>query len=435
MRSGSCVPLPPPPQRASLRKPRALLVGLGYVMLACAGAACGAEDPMDDTGFPVAFDDTPALLPCTPRPPIAGFVRAEGGKLWLDGARFRGLGANIYYLQQQFTYGLQGSASATAQALAALDDAVCLGFRVIRTPGYNDSQDTAAIRPLPGTYREEGLRGLDQAVAEARARGLRLVITLTNNHADFGGLPAYARWEGLDKDAFFTSAALRRHWEDYATMLVNRVNTLTGVAYRDEPAILAWELGNEFRCRSCPDTSALTATVGTLARHLRGLGVKQLISDGGEGFDDKPALYEGLSSRYPVEGAEGASYAALAALADVDLPSYHFYPRTWGLGAGDDADLWIRHHEEIAATLGKAALFGEFGLRPRAGSPTPDRERAEFFERWLTAFDASDGSLALLWQLIPPARILAGNDGYGVVLGVDHVTTKVLHHWAQRLGP
>ena len=58
---------------------------------------------------------------------------------------------------------------------------------------------------------------------------------------------------------------MKQWWKDYASMLVDRVNTFTGVAYRDEPAILAWEIGNELRCASCRGTTALPDTVRELA--------------------------------------------------------------------------------------------------------------------------------------------------------------------------
>src|SRR5260221_10133692 len=71
-------------------------------------------------------------------------------------------------------------------------------------------------------------------------------------------------------------------WKAYASMLLARVNTATGIRYRDEPAILAWELGNEFRCSSCAGTHKLHDAIGELASYLKSLGPTQLISDGGD---------------------------------------------------------------------------------------------------------------------------------------------------------
>src|SRR5439155_21724102 len=147
------------------------------------------------------------------------------------------------------------------------------------------AQDAASIQPAAGTYREEGLQALDQSIAEAKARGLRAIVTLVDNWSNYGGLDAYAQWAGKSHDAFFTDAQVKGFWKAYAAMLLARVNTVTGVRYRDEPAILAWELGNEFRCQSCAGTHEMHDAVAELAAYLKSLRPSQLIADGGEGFD------------------------------------------------------------------------------------------------------------------------------------------------------
>ena len=158
-----------------------------------------------------------------------------------------------------------------------LDDLVCLSLPVARIWGFNDSKDTSSIRRSPEEgFREAGLRGLDQAVWEAKRRGIRLIIPLVNNWGEYGGLPAYAAWASKRRSAaryahddFFTNAQMKQWWKDYAFMLANRVNTFTGVAYQDEPAILAWEIGNELRCSSCARHHSLPDTVAELATFLQ----------------------------------------------------------------------------------------------------------------------------------------------------------------------
>ena len=83
----------------------------------------------------------------------------------------------------------------------------------------------------------------------------------------------------LAHDDFFTSPQMKQWWKDYAYVLANRVNTFTGIAYKDEPAILAWEIGNELRCPSCRGSSKLPDAVRELAAFLRQVAPNQLISD------------------------------------------------------------------------------------------------------------------------------------------------------------
>ena len=263
-----------------------------------------------------------------------------------------------------------------------LDDLVCLSLPVARIWGFNDSKDASSIRRSPEEgFREEGLRGLDQAVWEAKRRGIRLVIPLVNNWGEYGGLPAYAAWASkafggpYEHDDFYTSPQMKQWWKDYAFMLMNRVNTFTGIAYRDEPAVLAWEIGNELRCSSCAGTTRLPDTIAELATFLKQIAPNQLVADGGDGFDDDPDPYVGLSNLYAVRGDDGASFSKLGRVDALDMLSYHFYPRNYGFTTARDAEIWIERHQAIAAVTGKVAYLGECGF------VAPDAERAAELRR------------------------------------------------------
>ena len=78
---------------------------------------------------------------------------------------------------------------------------------------------------------------------------LKLVIPFTNNWSDFGGMDQYVRWAGgTHHDDFYTDPMIRGWYKDWIAHLLNRVNTITGVAYKDDPTIMTWELANEPRC-------------------------------------------------------------------------------------------------------------------------------------------------------------------------------------------
>lgn len=400
--------------------------------------------PASDAGGCKA--STPAQAPSgvTPFRAIEGFVTRNGSTLSLCGQPFQVLGANLYYLQSYSVY----EAGNLRTVADGLDDAVRMSLPVVRTWAFNEgstTSDTAVIRTAPGTYNEKALVGLDTAVAEAKKRGIRLILALTNYWADFGGLPRYAQWAGVSSSAtdltagqaFYTNATMQGYFKDYATMLSKRTNTVTGVPYRDEPAILAWEIANEFRCPTCGGSSTMLATIDALSKFLKSLFPNHLIADGGEGFDDTPSSWGTLSNNYPVSGFEGASYTGLVKLGAIDMASYHYYPSGWGMNitstatATSDGQTWIDGHQALAKAAGKVAYWGEFGLQAGAS----DAVRAPIYDSWLsTFFGANDnGPLAMFWQLVPASR--GADDGYACILGRDPATVAVFEKYSVSRAP
>jgi mannan endo-1,4-beta-mannosidase len=418
----------------------------GLTWLAAVGCAIRSSDqPMPEPARHPPAGHPPAATPlfagdlesgsgCPPLPPISGFVGRNDATLMTEGlSPFRATGSNLYYLQQLLTYAqLDTDAKLAATVGEVLDDMVCLSLPVARIWGFNDTADRSSIRKTPNNYQENGLRGLDQAIWEAKRRGIRVIVPLVNNWADYGGLPAYAAWATREDgivhahDDFFSDARIRQWWKDYVAFLAVRVNTFTGIAYKDEPAILAWEIGNEFRCRSCRGTSRLADIIGELAAFLRSVMPNHLIADGGEGFDDRPGLYLGLSNGYPIRGDEGGSFSKLAAIDELDMVSYHLYPRSYGLESPRDTEIWIERHQAIASVFGKVAYLGECGYE------ASDADRADSYDAWLRhLFDENGGPIGLMWQLLPNARL--ANDQFSVRSRKDRATAWILSRWGASL--
>jgi mannan endo-1,4-beta-mannosidase len=363
---------------------------------------------------------------------IDGFVTRDGSSLMLCGQPFQAMGTNIYYLQSYSVY----EASKLTSVADGLDDAVRMSLPVVRMWAFNDGgSDPAAIRTAPDKYNEKALVGLDTAIAEAKKRGIRVILALTNYWKDYGGLPTYATWAGggaKDED-FYTNTTMQGYFKEYATMFANRTNTVTGVPYKDEPAIMAWEIANELRCKSCTDSSALIKTIDELSKFLKGLFPKQLIADGGEGFDDVPDYWT-LSNKYVVRGDEHASFSKMVKLTALDMVSYHYYPAAWGMAdspsdtVNADAKNWVEGHAALAKAAGKVAYWGEFGFK----TGTTDAIRAPLYDNWLTNFyGANKGALALFWQLIPQSR--GADDGFACILGRDPATVTVFEKYSQPL--
>lgn len=106
------------------------------------------------------------------------------------------------------------------------------------------------------TFNEAGFRKLDLLLALANQYGVRLIIPFVDQWQWEGGIESYVnfRYPGTisgdaanDPDAwkFYTDPLIISDFKQVIHYMMNRVNTITGVPYKDDKAILAWETGNE----------------------------------------------------------------------------------------------------------------------------------------------------------------------------------------------
>lgn len=174
------------------------------------------------------------------------FVTRSGNQLLIDGKAFRFSGANIFWLA------LDSDGGRTVYPSSyRVDDAFstvsAMGGTVVRTQAALSTGCPMCIQPTRGTFNEAALRQLDLVLDTARTYNIRLVLPLVDNYHYFqGGKHDYTDWRGIgDENAFFTDQNVMNDFKHYVDFILNRVNTLNGVAYKDDPTILAWETGNE----------------------------------------------------------------------------------------------------------------------------------------------------------------------------------------------
>lgn len=70
-----------------------------------------------------------------------------------------------------------------------------------------------------------------------------------------------------DDDDFYSNAVVKGYYKNHVRKLLNRINTITRVEYKDDSTIIAWELMNEPRCKI--DDSGNTLNVSSIASGLK----------------------------------------------------------------------------------------------------------------------------------------------------------------------
>jgi len=95
-----------------------------------------------------------------------------------------------------------------------------------------------------GNFNEEKFKALDRTLALARKYGIRVILVFIDPHENnTGGITDYCRAAGrIDPPDFFNDEWVKSHMKEYIRTLVNSVN---GIAYKEDGAIFAWELVND----------------------------------------------------------------------------------------------------------------------------------------------------------------------------------------------
>jgi mannan endo-1,4-beta-mannosidase len=175
--------------------------------------------------------------------------------------------------------------------------------------------------------------------------------------------------------------------------VINRTNSLTGVKYKEDPAIMAWELANEPRCESDKTGNTLLAWTTEMSRHVKTLAPKQLVSLGDEGFfarkDDSNWAYNGTS---------GVDFERNLAVETIDFGTYHLYPDDWGESWSQDPEAmglkWIEDHIAAGAKARKPVILEEYGLKK-----TSKANRDLAYEAWNNTVYEKGGAAAMFWIL------------------------------------
>ena len=274
-----------------------------------------------------------------PESVFRGFVYCDGDKLMDEDGELRFISFNIpclHYNEDNMAFTQMNPWRPTnefeiADALEAVRQ---MGGQVVRTYTLsvrNSGEDQNIPRHIngPGQFDEETFKALDMVLAVANRKGIRVIFPFIDNWKWWGGIGAAAAFREKEAQDFWTDPELFEDYKTIVSYVINRTNTVTGVKYRDDKAILAWETGNELVCPHEWTTK--------VAAFIKSLDENHLVIDG-----------------YHTTNLRDESVAD----ENIDVVTTHHYSQ-------NPAETVNQIKQNIAKTRGKKPYFvGEFGFIP-----------------------------------------------------------------------
>ncbi|KAI5668959.1 hypothetical protein M9H77_18812 [Catharanthus roseus] len=379
------------------------------------------------------------FLQCANRVSSAsGFVQSRGSQFVLNGSKFLFNGFNSYWMMH-----VAVEPADRYKISNVFREASAAGLTVCRTWAFSDGGDRA-LQISPGVYDERVFQALDFVVSEAKKHGVRLILTLSNNYKDFGGRTQYVNWArnaGVNvnnDDDFYTNNVIKGYYKNHVQRVLSRINTITGVAYKDDPTIMGWELMNEPRCQVDYSGKTLTAWVQEMAPYVKSIDRRHLLAVGMEGFygDSLPDRKQ-FNPGYQV----GTDFITNNLVKEIDFSTIHVYPDIWLSGQNDGAQIafmrrWlISHLTDSKNILKKPLIFSEFGKSNKdAGYNINARDtymNAVYSNIYSLARGGGIGG-GLVWQILGEG-MESFNDGYEIVLSQEASTSRIITQQSQQM--
>jgi mannan endo-1,4-beta-mannosidase len=354
-------------------------------------------------------------------PEVRPFVRVEGIDFTKGGRPYHFLGTNMWYGCNLAALAEGGDRERLLRELDLLRDLGVDNLRVLGASEGLGQHNTVwpPLQPEPGRYDQRLLDGLDFLLAEMAKRDMVAVVYLNNYWVWSGGMAQYVSWfegepvpnpflenyswsEFMQFSArFYAHPRANEAYRSYIETLIDRENNYTGLRYRDDPTIMAWQLANEPRPGEGEpgkrDFGAFTRWVGASAAYIRSLDPNHLISTGNEGL------------KGCIESA--AAYLDIHRFAEIDYMTAHLWVLNWSwydpiqpedtyADAERQAVDYLDRHIAFAEQLGKPLVIDEFGIprddhsySPSARTTVRDRFYSRIFDH-VHANAADGGPLA-----------------------------------------
>lgn len=402
------------------------------------------------------------------------FITVKDRQFFKNGKPYYFLGTNFWY---GMNLGMEGRQDLRNRLTRELDHLKSLGVDNLRIMAGSEGPDdapwrmTPALQTSPGVYNEALLKGLDFLLVEMQKREMVAVVCLNNFWPWSGGFAQYVNWTTRDSipypppaengrwlkfmqysGRFYKNTEAQDAFLDHIRKIINRTNTISGLSYKNDPAILSWQLANE--PRAIPTYPAYLRWVENTAAFIKTIDTNHLVSVGSDGNVIVP-----FSKKFEKEHQ----------IQNIDYATFHLWIQNWGWYNPDKpeqsykkavkkAKKYIRKHNRIAHKLNMPVVLEEFGIARdkalyEAGSPTSFRDNfyAEIFALvhrlaskgqpvagsnfWAWAGEGRPGSSSNLWK---PGDDFTGDppfepQGWYSVFNSDETTLSLIKKYAEKM--
>ena len=326
-----------------------------------------------------------------------GFVTVQNGEFVRDGEKVTFVGTNFWYGPIIASEGCGGDRDRLHRELDTLK---AIGVTNLRILVGSDGPEGVAykVEPVlqlePGVYNDTLLRGLDYLLDQMAQRDMHAVLYFNNSWEWSGGYGQYLEWAGDGKallpsvdgyenyvdhvSRFVKNEKAKQLYYDHVKNIVTRTNTITGKAYKDDPTIFSWQIGNEPRAfaRDSVTKAAFADWMCTSAGLIKSLDPNHMVSSGSEGL-------------YGCE-VDMDLFEKIHACGHFDYLNVHIWPLVWRWVTKDTfadsvsvanarTEEYLTAHFPVAERLGKPIVLEEFGY-PRDGEKTFEGEAEKFWD-------------------------------------------------------
>ncbi len=326
------------------------------------------------------------------------FITINDGKFYKNNQQYYFIGANYWYGALIAADTTCGNRIRLARELDFMKSNGIDNLRILVGAEGPDNQPFRVTPTLVGqntTLNQTLLTGLDYLITELGKRQMYAVLYFTNNWEWSGGFAQYLNWNGygeypnpnIDKYSwwdfflyqkqFYNCKPCVKQVNNYITQIITRTNSISGIKYTNEPAIMAWQLANEPRPMFTDNFQSYYNWVKSTSELIRRYDKNHLITIGNEG---QMGCNDSINFFTKIHDLPNIDYLTI----HIWVKNWQWYdytnPQSTFEPAIQKAANYIDNHLAVAKKLNKPMVIEEFGIARdnelyTAGSPVTYRDK------------------------------------------------------------